>query len=121
MPIYEYTCRKCKAHVEIIQKMTDKPLTRCRKCGGRLEKEWSTSGIQFKGAGWYVTDYAGRKTDAKEAQGEAKTEAKAEAKTEPKADAKAESKADGKSENKPEGKARGAAQKTARNATTSGD
>ncbi len=67
MPIYEYACRKCGAHIEILQKLTDKPLTKCRKCGGKLEKQWSASGIQFKGSGWYVTDYAGRKSsDAKE-------------------------------------------------------
>ncbi|HEX8709215.1 MAG TPA: zinc ribbon domain-containing protein [Pyrinomonadaceae bacterium] len=66
MPIYEYECRKCKAHIEILQKLADKPLTKCRNCGGRLEKQWSQSGFQFKGSGWYVTDYAGKKTDAKE-------------------------------------------------------
>ena len=79
MPIYEYTCRKCKAHVEIMQKITDKPLTRCRKCGGRLEKEWSQTSFQLKGAGWYVTDYARKKSDAKEAPGA--KEKKGEAKT----------------------------------------
>ena len=61
MPIYEYQCKKCKAHVEVLQKITDKPLTKCRKCGGRLEKQWSQAGFQFKGSGWYVTDYAGKK------------------------------------------------------------
>jgi putative FmdB family regulatory protein len=79
MPIYEYACRKCNAHIEILQKLTDKPLTRCKKCGGKLEKQWSTSGIQFKGSGWYVTDYAGKKADAKETK-----ETKSEPKTEPK-------------------------------------
>src|SRR5215471_8372894 len=58
MPIYEYQCRRCKAHTEIFQKMDAKPLTRCRKCGGRLEKLLSPPAIQFKGSGWYVTDYA---------------------------------------------------------------
>jgi putative FmdB family regulatory protein len=72
MPIYEYECRKCKAHTEILQKVTDKPLTKCSKCGGRLEKQWSSTSFQFKGTGWYVTDYAGKKTDAKE---ESKTSA----------------------------------------------
>lgn len=66
MPIYEYECRKCKAHVEAMQKMTDKPLTKCRKCGGRLEKQWSSTSFQLKGSGWYVTDYAGKKAEAKE-------------------------------------------------------
>jgi putative FmdB family regulatory protein len=95
MPIYEYACRKCKAHIEILQKLSDKPLTRCKKCGGKLEKQWSTPGIQFKGTGWYVTDYAGRKADKKESKetdakadakssGETQSEAKNEAKSEPK-------------------------------------
>jgi putative FmdB family regulatory protein len=66
MPIYEYTCRKCNAHVEVMQKISDKPLARHAKCGGKLEKEWSRTGFQFKGTGWYVTDYAGKKSDAKE-------------------------------------------------------
>ncbi len=101
MPIYEYTCQKCKAHIEIIQKVTDKPLARHGKCGGKLEKEWSKTGFQFKGTGWYVTDYAGKKTDAKDAKEEPKekkndaaadktSEAKpaAEAKTTPEAAAK---------------------------------
>jgi len=85
MPIYEYACRKCNAHIEILQKLTDKPLTRCKKCGGKLEKQWSASGIQFKGSGWYVTDYAGKKADAKEAKSEAKSEAN---KSEPKSETK---------------------------------
>ena len=62
MPIYEYECRKCKAHTEAFQKVSDKPLTKCRKCGGRLEKRISAPAIQFKGSGWYVTDYAGKAT-----------------------------------------------------------
>ncbi|HYY41890.1 MAG TPA: zinc ribbon domain-containing protein [Pyrinomonadaceae bacterium] len=97
MPIYEYTCRKCQAHVEILQKMTDKPLTRCKKCGGKLEKQWSQTGFQFKGTGWYVTDYAGKQADKKEAEpkGEAKPETKTETKAEPKAEAKSASKTGG--------------------------
>jgi putative FmdB family regulatory protein len=66
MPIYEYECRKCKAHVEILQKITDAPLAKCRKCGGKLEKQWSAAGFQFKGTGWYVTDYAGKKREGAE-------------------------------------------------------
>lgn len=66
MPLYEYQCLKCEARTEVMQKVTDKPLTRCRKCKGRLEKLLSAPAIQFKGAGWYVTDYAGKKGEAKE-------------------------------------------------------
>lgn len=86
MPIYEYQCQKCKAHTEILQKITDKPLVKCRKCGGRLEKQWSQSGFQFKGSGWYVTDYAGKKAGGKEEKAGADSESKSsEAKTTDKA------------------------------------
>ena len=59
MPIYEFECRKCKAKLEVLQKMNDKPPVKCQKCGGRLERLHSAPAIQFKGSGWYVTDYAG--------------------------------------------------------------
>jgi putative FmdB family regulatory protein len=59
MPIYEFECRKCKAKLEVLQKMNDKPPVKCPKCGGRLERLHSAPAIQFKGSGWYVTDYAG--------------------------------------------------------------
>ena len=58
MPLYEYRCRKCGAHVEKIQKFSDRPLRTCEKCGGELERLLSSPAIQFKGSGWYVTDYA---------------------------------------------------------------
>ena len=74
MPIYEYECRKCKAHTEAFQKLSDKPLTKCPKCGGRLDKRISAPAIQFKGSGWYVTDYAGKATKDSEASSETKTE-----------------------------------------------
>ena len=80
MPIYEYECRKCKAHTEAFQKVTDKPLTKCAKCGGRLEKRISAPAIQFKGSGWYVTDYAGKATKDSKSESETKTE-KSEKKT----------------------------------------
>jgi putative FmdB family regulatory protein len=63
MPIYEYKCSECGAHVEKMQKISDAPLTVCEVCGGKLEKQWSLSGIQFKGAGWYVTDYTNKTKD----------------------------------------------------------
>jgi putative FmdB family regulatory protein len=58
MPIYEFRCKKCQDQIEVFQKLSDKQPTRCRKCGGRLEKLVSKTSIQFKGEGWYVTDYA---------------------------------------------------------------
>ncbi|MFZ3263341.1 MAG: zinc ribbon domain-containing protein [Terriglobales bacterium] len=60
MPLYEYQCKKCKHRFEKIQKFSDKPLTKCPECGGPLEKLISKSSVQFKGSGWYVSDY-GRK------------------------------------------------------------
>jgi putative FmdB family regulatory protein len=61
MPIYEYKCLDCGAHLEKMQKVSDELLKVCEICGGKLEKQWSRSGFQFKGEGWYVTDYAGKK------------------------------------------------------------
>ena len=81
MPIYEYECRKCKAHTEAFQKVTDKPLTKCPKCGGRLEKQISAPAIQFKGAGWYVTDYAGKATKS-DSETSSETASKSESKSE---------------------------------------
>src|SRR5215203_4120125 len=82
MPIYEYECRKCKAHVEAFQKLSDKPLTKCRKCGGKLEKQISASAIQFKGSGWYVTDYANKTTKSDKSESESVPETKSETKSE---------------------------------------
>jgi putative FmdB family regulatory protein len=58
MPIYEFRCKKCGNQIEVFQKLSEKSPTRCKKCGGRLEKMISSPAIQFKGEGWYVTDYA---------------------------------------------------------------
>ena len=79
MPIYEYKCLECGTSVEKIQKISDEPLTICEKCSGKLEKQVSLSGFQFKGAGWYVTDYAAKKADP---TAEKKAEPKSELKTE---------------------------------------
>ncbi|GBC78305.1 hypothetical protein HRbin08_01792 [bacterium HR08] len=68
MPIYEYVCEKCGAHLEVLQKMTDKPLTRCQSCGGRLERIISQSSFILKGSGWYLTDYARKERRAKESK-----------------------------------------------------
>lgn len=65
MPIYEYECRRCNAQVEVMQKMADKPLLKCTKCGGRLEKQWSSTSFQLKGTGWYASDYAVKTSEAK--------------------------------------------------------
>ena len=73
MPIYEYRCKSCGEHFEKRQSISDEPLKTCEKCSGELEKQWSLSGFQFKGAGWYVTDYAG-KNAPKTTDGSAKGE-----------------------------------------------
>ena len=70
MPLYEYRCRKCGAQFENIQKFSDPILTKCKQCGGELERLLSSPAIQFKGTGWYVTDYAKKSSDG----GEKKTE-----------------------------------------------
>ena len=57
MPTYEYGCQKCGRQHEVVQKMADKPLTRCPSCKGKLTRLLSASALQFKGSGWYVTDY----------------------------------------------------------------
>ena len=57
MPLYEYRCQDCGETIEIIQKFSDSPLSKCEDCGGVLERLLSPSAIQFKGSGWYVTDY----------------------------------------------------------------
>ena len=63
MPIYEYTCTVCNAHVEKMQRMTESPLTDCPVCGAHdsLKKLISQSSFHLKGSGWYVTDYKGKK------------------------------------------------------------
>jgi putative FmdB family regulatory protein len=100
MPIYEYECRKCGAHTEAMQKVSDKPLTKCKKCGGRLDKKWSLSGFQFKGDGWYVTDYSAKKSEAKEeTTAETKTSETTTEST-PKVDVKADKKEAKKSKSK---------------------
>ena len=58
MPLYEYECEKCGHRVEKIQKFSDPPLETCEKCGGPVHKMQSAPAFQFKGTGWYVTDYA---------------------------------------------------------------
>src|SRR5262245_21256569 len=58
MPIYEYSCSKCGKTIEVIQKFSDPVLKKHQGCGGALTKLISASGFQFKGTGWYVTDYA---------------------------------------------------------------
>ena len=60
MPLYEYECKKCGHRFERIQKFSDPMVKRCPECGGKVEQMISAPAVQFKGSGWYVTDYAKR-------------------------------------------------------------
>jgi putative FmdB family regulatory protein len=64
VPLYEYQCKKCKHRFEKIQKFSDPPVKKCPECGGSVEQLLHAPAVQFKGSGWYVTDYAGKKTGA---------------------------------------------------------
>ena len=76
MPLYEYQCKKCGARTEKIRKFSDPPLKRCEKCGGELDHLISSAAIQFKGSGWYVTDYARKSAPAESGDSAAKSDAK---------------------------------------------
>ncbi len=60
MPLYEYQCEKCGHRFEKIQKFSDKMVRKCPECGGKVEQMISAPAVQFKGSGWYVTDYANK-------------------------------------------------------------
>ena len=93
MPLYEYECDACGHRFEVIQRFSDPPVGTCRVCGGPVHKLLSPAAIQFKGSGWYVTDYASpERKKAIEAKGKTHT------KTENKTDVKKKSKTDAKTE-----------------------
>jgi putative FmdB family regulatory protein len=69
MPIYEYQCQQCGVRQEALQKLSDPPLTTCERCGGALKRLISSPAVQFKGSGWYVTDYARRSGGAAGGEG----------------------------------------------------
>lgn len=58
MPLYEYQCDECGEVFEVMQKFSDDPLQTHEKCGGRVQRLLSVPALQFKGSGWYITDYA---------------------------------------------------------------
>jgi putative FmdB family regulatory protein len=105
LPLYPYRCKECGHKFEKIQKFSAKPETVCPKCGGALERTLTAPGLSFKGAGWYVNDYAGKSSSSegsssatesaaadKKTGGETKTESKSESRTESKSESKTESK-----------------------------
>ena len=83
MPIYEYECQKCGHHEEVLQKFSDPPISKCEKCNGKMRKLISQSTFHLKGTGWYVTDYASKRSDSSTPKTEKteKKEAKKEAKS----------------------------------------
>ena len=88
MPLYDYKCQKCGEVFEVRQKFSDEPLHVHAACGGPVEKLLSAPALQFKGTGWYVTDYGrGGKTPSN-----GKSETKSESKSETKSETKSESK-----------------------------
>ena len=94
MPIYGYRCGACGQEHEVLQKVSEPPLTECPACGKpALQKQLSAAGFQLKGSGWYATDFKGSAKKPVEKKAEAKTEAKTETKSETKsAETKTESK-----------------------------
>lgn len=76
MPLYEYQCEACEHRFEKIQKFSDPIEDVCPKCGGKVQKLVSSPAIQFKGAGWYITDYA--KKSSPESGGKSKSDAKSD-------------------------------------------
>jgi putative FmdB family regulatory protein len=91
MPFYEYECPHCGYDEEVLQKINDKPLTKCPSCGKKgLKKLMSAPVFRLKGSGWYETDFKGDKENKRNLAGADKDEPKAESKSEPKTDAKAD-------------------------------
>ncbi len=83
MPLYEYKCESCGTVFEVRQKFSDEPLTVHENCGGAVHRLLSAPALQFKGSGWYITDYArgGNGSSSSKASSESKTESKSESKT----------------------------------------
>ncbi len=74
MPLYEYQCVKCNRRTEKIETVAGPHLKKCPHCGGKVERTLTAPAIQFKGAGWYVTDYAGKKNAGSDSATAAKPE-----------------------------------------------
>lgn len=108
MPIYEYGCTKCGKHHEVMQKITEKPLSKCPDCGGAMKKKISNTSFVLKGTGWYATDYAtGNKNGQQKPAGEKKpvdSRFETTGSDEKKKDTKAESKSESGSGAKTEAK-----------------
>ena len=91
MPLYEYQCKKCGHRFEKIQKYSDKMVKKCPECGGQVEQMISAPAVQFKGSGWYVTDYAKKSHTSASPDGGSKESKDKDSKESRKEDKKAES------------------------------
>ena len=111
MPLYEYKCKKCGHRFEKIVKFSDPPVKKCPKCKGVLEQLISSPAIQFKGTGWYVTDYAAKTGQPPAEESTKKPEESAKKPEETKS---SEQKADEKSDAKAKDKKKDAAPKAAK-------
>ena len=101
MPLYEYQCEKCAHRFEVIQKFSDAPIDVCPKCGGPVVKLLSSPAIQFKGSGWYITDYAKQGSrDSKDSKDHAPATSSSTSSSDSKMETKTESKTETKTETK---------------------
>ncbi|HWY53954.1 MAG TPA: FmdB family zinc ribbon protein [Terriglobales bacterium] len=83
MPLYEYECKKCHHRFERIMKYSDRPVKKCPDCGGPVEQTITAPAVQFKGSGWYVTDYAKKSSGtASSSNGDSKSKDEAASKKE---------------------------------------
>jgi putative FmdB family regulatory protein len=78
MPLYEYECKKCGHRFERIQRFSDAMVKKCPECGGKVEQMISAPAVQFKGSGWYVTDYAKKGSGASKSDSKSDSDGKAE-------------------------------------------
>ena len=102
MPLYEHECESCGHRFEVIQKFSDAPIEVCPRCGGHVRKLLSGSAIQFKGTGWYVTDYA-RKEKTGKSEGSASSSSSNGRKTDDTSSPSANSSSSGSTDNAPSG------------------
>ena len=98
MPLYEYECKKCHHRFERIQTFAARHTKKCPECGGPIEQMISAPAVQFKGLGWYVTDYAKKSSGA---SASSDSGSKSDSKSEPKSESKSDSKPESKKDEKP--------------------
>lgn len=95
MPLYEYECKKCGHRFERIQRFSDPLVKKCPECGGRVEQVLSAPAVQFKGSGWYVTDYAKKSSAGSSSKSESESKSDSSKK-----DSKAKTESSSKSSDK---------------------